>query len=83
MVSADTKSVVDRSKQIYAERLQTTLEADHRDQFVAIEPESGEYFLAKTLDEAVRAARAKHPHRLSHVIRVGHIAAIHIGGAEW
>jgi hypothetical protein len=79
MVSAETRSVIDRAKKLYAERLQTTLEAEHRDRFVAIEPESGDYFLDDALDGAVRAAREKHPDRISHVIRVGHKAAIHIG----
>jgi hypothetical protein len=82
MISADTRSVIDRAKQIYAERLQAALEADHRGRFVAIEPESGEYFLADTLDGAVRAARARHPDRLSHTVRVGHPAALHLGGAQ-
>lgn len=80
MVSAKTKSVIDRAKQIYAERLQSALEADHRGRFVAIEPVSGEYFLAETLDEAVRAARTKYPDRLSHTVRVGYPAAFHVGG---
>ena len=79
MVSADTRTLIDWAKRLYAERLQSALEADHRDRFVAIEPESGDHFLADTLDAAVRAARAKHPARLSHVIRVGHPAALHIG----
>lgn len=80
MVSANTTSVIERAKRIYAERLQTALEVDHRGQFVAIEPESGEHFLADTLDQAVRAARTKHPSRLSHTVRVGHSAALHVGG---
>ena len=79
MVSAESRSVIDRAKRIYAERLQATLEANHRDRYVAIEPESGDYFLADSLDGAVRASREKHPTRLTHVIRVGHQAAIHIG----
>jgi hypothetical protein len=83
MVSANTQSVIDRAKQIYAERLQATLEAHHLGRFVAIEPESGEYFLADTLDEAVRAARARHPSRLSHTVRVGYPAALHLGGMRW
>jgi hypothetical protein len=83
MVSADTRSVIDRAKRIYAERLQAALEVEHPGRFVAIEPESGEHFLADTLDEAVRAARARHPERLSHTIRVGHPAALHLGGAGW
>lgn len=81
MISAETRSVAERAKHIYDERLRADLEADHRGRFVAIEPESGDHFLADTLDGAVRAARAKHPSRLSHVVRVGHLAALHLGGA--
>ncbi|MFO0847892.1 MAG: hypothetical protein U0871_04920 [Gemmataceae bacterium] len=83
MVSAGTQSVIDRAKQVYAERLQATLEANHQGRFVAIEPESGDYFLADTLDAAVRAARARHPSRLTHTVRVGHPAALHLGSAGW
>lgn len=79
MVSAQTRSVAERAKRIYDERLRADLEASHPGRFVAIEPESGEHFLADTLDGAVRAARARHPSRLSHVVRVGHPAALHMG----
>ncbi len=81
MVSTDTRSVIDRAKRLYAERLQAALEADHRGRFVAVEPESGDHFLADSFDEAVRAARTVYPSRLSHVMRVGHAAALHLGGA--
>lgn len=81
MVSADTKAVIDRAKRIYAEQLQATLESQHANRFVAIEPESGEYFLGDTFDEAVKPARAKHPSRLSHTIWIGHRAAFHLGSA--
>jgi hypothetical protein len=80
MVSAETKSVIERAKRIYAEQLRAVLEPQHLNRFVAIEPESGEYFLADTFDEAVKAATAKHPDRLSHTIRIGHRAAFHMGG---
>jgi hypothetical protein len=79
MVSAETKSVIDRAKQIYANQLQNDFESQHMDRFVAIEPESGEYFLGDTFDEAVKSARTKYPTRLSHTIRIGHRAAFHIG----
>jgi hypothetical protein len=82
MVSADTKSVIERAKRIYAGRLQTALESQHRDRFVAIEPESGDYFLGDTFDEAVKSAGAKYPSRLSHTIRIGHRAAFHLGGMQ-
>jgi len=82
MVSAETKSIIARVKQIYADSLQAALESQHKDRYVAIEPESGEYFLGDTFDEAVSAARAKYPSRLSHTIRIGHRAAFSIGGLQ-
>jgi hypothetical protein len=71
--------VIDRAKRLYDDRLKGELEAKHKDRFVAIEPQSGEIFLADTFDEAVDAARRKYPARLSHTIRIGHAAAFHIG----
>lgn len=82
MVSAETKSVIERAKHIYADRLQNHLESQHMGRFVAIEPESGEYFLGDTFDAAVKSARLKYPNRLSHTIRIGHRAAFHIGVLE-
>jgi hypothetical protein len=82
MISAETKSVIDRAKRIYAEQLQARLETNHIDRFVAIEPESGEHFLGDTFDEAVKSARSKYPSRLSHTIKIGHRAAFHIGGLQ-
>ena len=56
MVSADTKLVIERAKRIYAEQLRAVLESQHLNRYVAIEPESGEYFLGDTFDEAVKSA---------------------------
>jgi hypothetical protein len=74
------RSVAERAKRIYDDRLRADLEAGHAGRFAAIEPDSGDHFLADTLDAAVRAARAAHPDCLSHVVRVGHPAALHMGG---
>jgi hypothetical protein len=82
MVSADTKSVIERAKRIYAEQLQAVLEPQHLNRFVAIEPESGEYFLGDTFDETVKSARTKYPSRLTHTLRIGHRAAFHMGGMQ-
>jgi hypothetical protein len=82
MVSAETKSIIDRAKRLYANQLKSDLEPRHMDRFVAIEPESGEYFLGDTFDEAVSNARTKYPSRLSHTIRIGHRAAFHIGRTQ-
>ncbi len=53
--------------------------AEHPNEYVAIEPDSGDFFLAYSFSDAVRNARETHPNRISFVIRIGHEAAIHVG----
>lgn len=79
MIRKTDPSIAERAKQIYEGRLKALLEATDPDKFVAIEPESGDYFLGVTLSEAIRKSRQKHPDRLAHAIRVGHNAAVHFG----
>lgn len=76
MATTDSQDIAGRATAIYEERLKATLEATALNRFVAIEPESGEYFLGDTLSEAVGAARRAYPDRIGFVIRVGHKAAI-------
>jgi hypothetical protein len=80
MISKESQSVADRARQIYADRMQSQMEAEHPDRHIAIEPDSGDFFLADSFGEAVRAAREAHPNRISFVIRIGHKAAVHLGG---
>ena len=79
MVAQDTKDVAREAKRIYEEQLRASLEESHMNAFVAIEPVSGEYFLGRTLSEAIGASRLKYPDRLAHALRVGHKAAVHFG----
>jgi hypothetical protein len=79
MQNRDVADLVQKAEAIYESRLQGILEPRHDHEFVAIEPESGEYFLGKTLNDAAKAARAAYPSRLTHLMRVGHKAAIHLG----
>ncbi len=64
---------------VYEEQLRAKLEATNIDDFVAIEPESGDYFLGKTLSEAIQAARAAYPDRLPFALRVGHRSTVEMG----
>jgi len=75
----NSENVAREAKRIYEERLRTPLEKSHMNEFVAVEPVSGEYFLGQTLSEAIGASRTKYPDRLAHALRVGHQAAIHFG----
>lgn len=75
-------SVADTARQFYESTLRTWLEVEHPDEFVAIEPESGEYFVAGEFVDASLAAKRAYPDRKSFVIRIGQEAALHIGAAS-
>ncbi|MFN0196991.1 MAG: hypothetical protein ACKVT0_09605 [Planctomycetaceae bacterium] len=79
MVSDQTQAIAQRAKVIYESRLRQKLEKDHRDKYVAIEPDSGDYYLGETYGDSVTASRKAHPDRISFIIRIGHDAAIQIG----
>ena len=79
MIREHQESVADAARRLYAERFRELLEPEHNDDFVAIEPISGEYFLGQSLSEAIGASRSKYPDRLSHALRVGHKATVHFG----
>lgn len=79
MVSQKTEDVVKRASRLYEENLRDKLEKTNLHDFVAIEPDSQEYFLGKTLSEAIQASRSVYPDRLAFALRVGHSTAIQIG----
>lgn len=79
MISEESQAVVAAVKQIYEQQLRARLEQTQFGRYAAIEPISGDYFLGDSLDEAVNAALEKHPERLTHTIRIGHTAALHLG----
>lgn len=79
MVSTKTRDVARRAKHLYEEKLRATLEVTNMDDFVAIEPDSGDCFCARTLSEAIQASRAAYPDRLAFAMRIDHAAAVNIG----
>ncbi|MEX0867871.1 MAG: hypothetical protein WD030_10975 [Pirellulales bacterium] len=79
MLTGESRRVADRAKRLYEEKYRKSLEESHRDAFVCIEPESGDYFLGRTFDDAVNQAIDAYPDRLTHTLRVGHAAALHLG----
>lgn len=72
-------SIAEKAKEVYESEFKARLEADHFDEFVAIEPVSKSFYLADTFIDAALAAKQAHPDRKSFVIRIGHDAAFHIG----
>ena len=67
-------------KRVYKEKLQAILEPEHIGEFVAIEPDSGRYFLGDTGANALITARDAMPNSLFYLARVGYPAANKIGG---
>ena len=82
MISTKGQEIARRGQAIFDERLRTQLEKTHRDFFIAIEPDSGDYFLGRTLDEAIGTGRKAHPDRLFYALRIGHPTALEIGSAH-
>lgn len=74
-------TVSEAAKTLYEHELKDRLEVAYRGKFVAIEPMSREFFLGDTFIAAALAAREAFPGRTSFVLRIGHDAAFHIGGA--
>ena len=81
MTAKQSVELATRASTIYEQKLRGRLEATNPDDFVAIEPESGDFFLGKTLSEAIQAARKSHPDRLPFALRVGHASTVEIGMA--
>jgi hypothetical protein len=79
MLSQKSKHIAERAKALYDEKYRGALETTNHGEFVCIEPESGDYFLGATLDEAVNQAMDVYPDRLTHTLRIGHSAALHLG----
>lgn len=71
---------IERGRSIYTERLRIVLEPVHVGRYVAIEPETGRYFLGDTEADALIAACEAMPDKLFYLTRVGYRAAHTIGG---
>jgi hypothetical protein len=71
-----------RGKKIYQQKIKRMLEKDHQGEIVAIEVESGDYFLGKTVIEAADKGKKRHPQKGFYFIRIGHKAVHFVGGGE-
>lgn len=81
MLSDEAKLVAAKAREQYDRMLRESLEREHHGKYVCIEPESADYFLGGTFDEAVNQAIDVHPNRLTHTLRIGFATALHLGAA--
>ncbi len=68
---SEIERFIERAKQAYDERLAAKLEPEHTGEIVAIEPDSGDYFLGGDEVEAADNARAAGRKGPFYFLRVG------------
>lgn len=69
-----------RGEEAYRQKLSGILEPSDDGKYVAVEPDSGKYFLGNTASEALISAHAALPHKLFYLTRVGRETAHTVGG---
>ena len=79
MISEESKAAAQKARKIYESQLRQQMEREYPGRYVCIEPSSGNHFLGETFDDAVNAAIDAFPDRLTHTLRIGHSAALHLG----
>jgi hypothetical protein len=77
---AATDPLIEGGQRFYDEHLKDELEPEHTGRYVAIEPESGRYFLADTGTDALLEAHRTLPENLFYLARVGYSAADTLSG---
>jgi hypothetical protein len=75
-------AIIKKGELIYSKQLKAKLEKKYFGKIVAIDPDTGDYFLGDTILEAVKKGRKKHPETVFHSIRVGYPAAHGIRGPQ-
>jgi hypothetical protein len=79
-IAAGGDALVEQGQRLYEAKLRAGLEEAHGGRFVAIDPQTGRYFLGDTGTAALVAARTAMPHSLFYLTRVGRQEAHSIGG---
>ena len=74
-------SVAESAKAHYESNLRAQMEEEHLGKFIAVEPESGQFFIGETFMECALQAKKEIPDKMSFVIKIGSDAAVHIGSA--
>lgn len=70
--------IAEKGEKIYQQKLKDTLERDHKGEFVAIEVETGKYFLGKSPEETLETAKKEFPEKIFHLIRIGHTGVYNV-----
>ena len=73
VIDVDTRRLGEKGEEIYR-RLKDKLEPEYKGKLVAIDVDSGDYFLGNTLREADTQARIKYPDKVFYAVKIGYPA---------
>lgn len=73
--------IAQKGTQVY-QKISGQIEKDHLGNFVAIEVESGKYFLGQTQIEALEKAKKSFPTKIFYLMKVGFPAAVTFSGYQ-
>ena len=73
------KNVCQRARAVYEDHIRALVEAEHMHEYVAIEPDTGEYEFNEDLAIASQKLKERRPESLTCILRIGHKAAIRMG----
>ncbi len=77
VMQVDMKAIAERGQKIYEDRLKDEMEPRHKGRIIAIEVETGDYFLGDSVIEAVNKAKEKYPDKVFFIARIGY-KAVHV-----
>lgn len=78
-LAAVREDVIARGERLYSERLKADLVREQTGRFVAIDPDTGRYFLGDTSASAVGTAHDAMPDARFYLKRIGYTAAHYFG----
>lgn len=70
------KNVCQRARAVYEDRIRPLVEKEHMHEYIAIEPDTGEYAIDKDLGAASDKLKERRPYSMTCILRIGHKAAI-------
>lgn len=77
VIDVDTRQLAERGKEIY-KKLKDELEPKYKGKIMAIEVDSGDYFIDNSVSDRNRKAKEKHPNKIFHFVKIGYPVVYHL-----
>jgi hypothetical protein len=71
ITNVDMRRLGEEGERIYYENLKPILEPQYKGKIVAIEVDSGDYFIGDSVIKALQKAREVYPDKLFHFMKIG------------